>query len=297
MSMNILVIGGSRNIGYYSALRFLEAGHTVTFLLRSLTAFDSDESVQKFIKSKSAHLVQGDALVKDDVQRAWTSAAANSQSGIVDLLLFSVGRSLLKTFPYTMLTSAKGAGPSQGKFHLTKGIIMTPPDLVTHALLNVLSTLPSTQTKIITISSTGITRTSKAALPIPIKLLYSYLIAAPHRDKCGAERVVSHVAGWNWDSKEYGEVGEDILDDAGKWKDGLPASGSIQDILVIRPGFLTDGESLADKKKKASGAPYRVSTDDFTAWTVSRKDVSHFVFDAASHRWDELRGKIVNIGY
>ncbi|KAG6919715.1 hypothetical protein DXG01_002661 [Tephrocybe rancida] len=282
--MNILVVGGSRNIGYHTAIRFLEAGHSVTFLLRRLSVFDNDATVQKFIKSNLAHLVQGDALIKDDVQHAWNSAAANVDTGIIDLLVFSVG-----------------AGVSQGSFHITKGIIISPPNLVTHALLNVLATLPSPCPKIITISSTGITRTSRDSLPMPIKLLYGYLIAAPHRDKCGAERLIAHVSGWNWDAKEYGEPGEDILDSAGGWKGtpGLPAAGSVKDILVVRPALLTDGKSVADayEGKHNSQAPYRVSEADFKAWTVSRRDVAHYIFDAVLHHWEEFSGKRMNIGY
>ncbi|KAG6861167.1 hypothetical protein C0991_011701, partial [Blastosporella zonata] len=88
--MNILVIGGSRNIGYYASMRFLEAGHTVTFLLRNLNAFDKDEKIHKYLAANKAHLTKGDALVRDDVQHAWTTAASNSESGVVDLLLFTV---------------------------------------------------------------------------------------------------------------------------------------------------------------------------------------------------------------
>ncbi|KAG6905959.1 hypothetical protein DXG01_016683 [Tephrocybe rancida] len=278
--MNILVVGGSRNIGYYSAVRFLEAGHTVTFLLRNLTVFDEDATIQKFTKSGLAHLIKGDALIKDDVRHAWTSSASKVESGIVDVLLFTVG-----------------AVSSQANFHLIKGVVISPPNLVTHALLNVLSTLPSLLVKIVTISSTGITRTSRASLPLPIRALYAYLIAAPHRDKIGAERLVSHVAGWEWDAKEYGEVAEDVLDKDGKWKEteGLPTPGTAKDVLVVRPALLTDGECLADKTP--GKAPYRTSSEDFKAWTISRRDVAHFVVEAVLHHWDEFRGQRINLGY
>ncbi|KAG6902134.1 hypothetical protein C0995_003891 [Termitomyces sp. Mi166 len=282
--MNILVIGGSRNIGYHTAVRFLEAGHHVTFLLRKLSVFDNDEIIKKFVGLKKAHLVQGDALIKADVDRAWKAAAANVETGLVDVLLFTVG-----------------ATASQGKFHITKGVLISPPNLVTNALINALSTLPSPHPKIITISSTGVTRSSKAALPCPIRMLYSYLLRAPHRDKRGAERLAAHVAGWNWDPNDFGELGEDILDSAEKWKEtpGLPAPGSVKDILVVRPAFLTDGECMADKVKDqpSSEAPYRVSEEEFTAWTVSRKDVAHFIFDAVLHHWDKFGSKRINIGY
>jgi len=88
MSLNILVIGGSRHIGYHSALRFLDAGSTVTFLLRSPTTFDDDEVIQKHVKSGKARLVQGDGLVVADVQNVWAVACRDKP---VDVLLFTVG--------------------------------------------------------------------------------------------------------------------------------------------------------------------------------------------------------------
>ncbi|KAG6897988.1 hypothetical protein C0992_007942 [Termitomyces sp. T32_za158] len=282
--MNILVIGGSRNIGYHAAQRFLEAGHHVTFLLRNLSIFDNNDVIQKFVESKKAHLVRGDALIRADVERAWNAAAANVETGVVDVLLFTVG-----------------ARTSQGKFHITKGLLISPPNLVTSALLNSLSTLPSPHPKIIIVSSTGISRRSKAVLPYPLRILYSYMGAAVHRDKCGVERLAAHVTGWNWDAGDFGEPREDILDSAGKWKmtPGLPTPGSLENVLVVRPALLTDGECMAEKAKGQpnSRAPYRVSEEDFSAWTVSRKDVAHFIFDTVVNRWDEFGGKRINIGY
>ncbi|GLB38000.1 hypothetical protein LshimejAT787_0410510 [Lyophyllum shimeji] len=293
--MNILVIGGSRNIGYYASLRFLEAGHTVTFALRNLSVFDNDAQVQPYLQSGKAHLVKCDALVRDDVQRAWTAAASHSDSGAVDILLFTVG--------------------GTPKFHLTKGFVISPPNLVTQSLLNALSTLPSpssqsspsSRPRIITISSTGLTRTSHAALPCPLKPLYAYLLASPHRDKVGAERVVSHLAGWPWNTAEDGEPVPEVLDPRGAWKDGegMPAEGALKgDVLVVRPALLTDGECLAEKGHEGEGEgnkegtrAYRVSEEELGGWTVSRRDVAHFVVDAALNRWEEYRGKRVSIAY
>jgi hypothetical protein len=100
--LNVLSFGASRNIGYFSAVRLLgwfsqlqetgisyicalEKGATVTFLLRSPSAFDGDATIQKYIKSGNARLVKGDASNEADTQRAWTEA------GIVDAVIFSVG--------------------------------------------------------------------------------------------------------------------------------------------------------------------------------------------------------------
>lgn len=54
----------------YLLTRSTDSGATVTFLLRSPTAFANDQAIQTFVTSGKARLVQGDALVKEDVQRA-----------------------------------------------------------------------------------------------------------------------------------------------------------------------------------------------------------------------------------
>jgi hypothetical protein len=66
----------------------LDAGSKVTFLLRSPGFFDNDKDIQKYVRSKKAQLVQGDALVIEDVRKVWTKA---SEEQPVDLLLFTVG--------------------------------------------------------------------------------------------------------------------------------------------------------------------------------------------------------------
>ncbi|KAG5727330.1 hypothetical protein E4T56_gene12124 [Termitomyces sp. T112] len=272
--MNILIIGGSRNIGYYSAIRFLDAEHTVTFLLRKASVFDRDDQIQTALNSGKAQLVQGDALVKEDVQRAWTSAIAHGKSGSVDLLLFTVG--------------------GEPSFSLTKGFALSPPNLVTQCLLNTITTLPDLQTRIIVITSVGLTRSSRAELPVPLKPLYAWVLHPAHRDKIGVERLIAHCAGWEWNDNEDGKIHPGILAD--DWKDtpGLPSPGSVQEVMVIRPGLLTDGDCLADTP---GGKKYRVSEDELGGWTVSRRDVAHFVVDVAMGRWSEFYKRRVNIMY
>ena len=68
-----------------------DSGATVTFLLRSPAVFADDRAIQPFVASGKARLVQGDALVKEDVQRAWTEAGKGDDNRPVDLLVFTVG--------------------------------------------------------------------------------------------------------------------------------------------------------------------------------------------------------------
>ncbi|KAF7361612.1 NAD(P)-bd-dom domain-containing protein [Mycena venus] len=275
-STNVLAFGASRNIGYFSAVRLLEKGATVTFLLRSPSAFDSDVTIQKYIKSGHARLVKGDASIEADTQRAWNEA------GVVDAVIFSVG-----TYP---------------TFHLTKGFVQTPANLVCQCLLNVLCTMQTypdaPQPKMIIISSTGLTPSAHKELPVLLKPLYGVVLAAPHKDKIGMERAIAHCAGWTWDQKTDGPVEEEILGEGWMQRKGLPPPGSLKRMLVIRPALLTDGKCEADEAaaKGKGKVAYRVSEKELGGYMISRKDTAHFVVDALT-RWDEFGNKRVNISY
>ncbi|KAJ3784624.1 hypothetical protein GGU10DRAFT_388176 [Lentinula aff. detonsa] len=271
--MNVLAIGASRNIGYYASLRLLAAGCNVVFMLRSPSIFDSDKAIQPYVQSGKAHLLKGDALVQSDVKHAWEEALTY---GAVDLVLFSVGGT-----------------PS---FSVTKGFVISPANLVTHSLMNVLCTIStqSPQPKLVTISSAGLTPSSHAKIPLLLKPIY-LLLDIPHKDKLGAERAISHIAGWPW-PESNGEPESDIMGERWMEKEGLPAAGTFKNVLVIRPALLTDGECKADKAREGK-VGYRVKDGDFVAWSVSRKDVAHFVADAVLNRWTEFQNKCVSIAY
>jgi hypothetical protein len=165
--------------------------------------------------------------------------------------------------------------------------------------MNVLRTLPSPNTRLITISSSGLTNKSHKSLPILLKPLYGAALAAPHRDKLGSERLIHHVAGWTWNEDE---PIEEILASGWDKTEVLPAPGTLKRILIIRPALLTDGDCQADsgKQKVKNGKPvppYRVSEQELGGYTVSRKDVAHFIADTVLNRWNEYEGKIVNVGY
>ncbi|KAE9394886.1 hypothetical protein BT96DRAFT_998115 [Gymnopus androsaceus JB14] len=271
--MNVLAIGASKNIGYYSVLRLLDAKCNVTFMLRSPSVFDSDEIIQSYVRSGQAHLIKGNALVESDMKRAWDEALTH---GVVDLVFSSIGASL-----------------KDSSFSLRKGIIISPANLVTQAVLNILCTMPtqSPKPKIVTISSGGLTHSGHAALPLLLKPLYATM-GIPHKDKLGAERAIAYCAGWKWDTETDGP-GDDFMGEGWMEREGLPAAGTLKGVLVIRPAFLTDGDCRADSKKDA----YKVQEEEIGGWTVSRKDVAHFVADAVLNRWNEFSDKIVNIGY
>ncbi|KAJ8508398.1 hypothetical protein ONZ45_g9326 [Pleurotus djamor] len=263
-SLNILAVGASKNIGYYATSKFLALGHTVTFLLRSVSVFDDNAAIQNYVKCGHAQLVKGDALVQADVQRAWDEAA---RKGAIDVVLFTVG--------------------GTPTFHILKGAIITPPNLVTQCFANVLCTIPKTSPlpKIVTISSLGLTKDGHNALPLALKPLYGYLLKLPHKDKLGLEVLAHHAAGLPWDNKKDGEPSEDILEKDWKQRPGMPKEGELPRILVVRPAWLTDGESKAETKadKKGDKPPYRVSEQEISGYGISRKDVAHFIVDAVTN--------------
>jgi len=261
----------------------LKAGATVTFLLRNPAVFERDAVIQEYVSSGKARLVKGDALGQEDCRKVWEVAAEGEPEGVVDVLIFTVG-----------------GIPS---FSVTKGFVQNPHNLVTKCLLNVLCTLPTPyQTKIITISSTGLSKTSHATLPLLLKPLYGYLLTVPHNDKLGSERLVSHCAGWEWDEKDGG-IGDDVMGAGWKETEGLPPAGALKDLaVVVRPALLTDGICVGDQEKKGKKKDqvgYRVQVGDLSgAWTISRKDVAHFLVEGVLKHWDDsYKGKFISIAY
>ncbi|KAI6036237.1 hypothetical protein BKA83DRAFT_30400 [Pisolithus microcarpus] len=226
--IKVLTVGGSRNIGYYASLRLLDLGATVTFLLRSPSVFNDDAAIQRHVSSGKARLVKGNALVREDVERAWTEAAKGDDNMPVDFLVFTVGES-------------------------------SPSRLL------------------------GLTRASHNNLPLLLKPLYGYLL----RDKCGVEEVLAHCAGWPWEERD--SPGPEIL--GANWKE-RPKS-----VVVIRPALLTDGECRGDGPVRDKQA-YRVNEGDVSgSYTVSRKDVAHFLIEGVVKDWDTWQGKRVSIAY
>ncbi|KDQ60005.1 hypothetical protein JAAARDRAFT_174021 [Jaapia argillacea MUCL 33604] len=280
--MKVLVLGGSRNVGYYSALRLLEKGHTVTFLLRKPSVFDGDAKVQFFVSSGQARLVEGDAMKAEDVKRAWEVAGQGEPEGIVDLCLFTIGA-------------------TAGKISLTKGMVINPHNVCTQSMMNVLCTMPKPRTtKIVAVTSNGVSPASHASLPCPLKGPYSYFLDGPHRDKIGLERVLYYVGGKPYTEAEMGgEPGEDILEKEWKSREGLPAEGEFTNSVTVRPALMTDGDCKGDAPpKKAGKAPYRFAEGNLSgAWTISRKDVAHFIVEGVLPEWEMWAGKVVTIGY
>jgi hypothetical protein len=133
------------------------------------------------------------------------------------------------------------------------------------------STTPTTRPKLVVITSNGLDKRSHSLLPLPLKLMYGWLLQLPHEDKIGLEKNVRSAAGW---------------DDNQGWLD--PGR-----VVIVRPALLTNGECLADKKSDA----YRTAEELNSAWTVSRADVGHFVVEKVLADWEKWAGKAWVIAY
>ncbi|KAI0658767.1 hypothetical protein C8Q70DRAFT_1045412 [Cubamyces menziesii] len=280
--MHAFVLGGSKNIGYHAALRLLEQGSTVTFLLRRTSVFDNDEQMQRYIRQGKATLVSGDGLKLEDVKRGW-EVALEAGHGTVDFVLFSIG-------------GIPG-------FHLTKGLVLDPPDLCTRSLLNLFRTIPpalrtpATQPRFVVITSRGMTHHSHRTLPVALRAFYGMFLGSPHMDKLGAERVIAYCMGRPWSTDSDGEIKENVLPPGWQKLDGLLAEGELKRVVIVRPALLTDGECRADDPKKGKPAYKAVAGEEEGGYTVSRRDTAHFIVEGALKNWDEWEGKGVCLVY
>jgi len=137
--------------------------------------------------------------------------------------------------------------------------------------------------RLVAVTTTGATKASHDSLPFGFKLFYSYALNLPHVDKLGMERLLQHAMGKKWE--EGVEPEEEILP-AG-WQEHYPPAGWLPQTVIIRPALLTDGEAAGN---------YKVSTDEFPSYTISRKDTAHFIGTRLLPEWSQWSNKILNLG-
>jgi hypothetical protein len=189
-----------------------------------------------------------------------------------------------------------------------KGAVIEPRNLCTQSVLNVFCTMPKSDTqsqpKFIFVTSIGLTKASHANLPLPLKPLYSWMLAIPHADKLGAERVIHHCAGERWaDPEPSPELMKDGAGGGVEWlqRDGLPTEGELKHWVIVRPALLGDGACKADepqKPGKAKKEPYKTVLGDVGAgYMISRRDVGHFLAEAVVKDWASWENKVVGISY
>jgi len=94
VSLSLLMVGVA---GRTTNRRFFaDQNHSATLLLRKTDVFDNDEQMKPHVESGRAQLVQGDALVADDVKAVWEKATDFGRA--VDYVVFTLGQSLLSGF-------------------------------------------------------------------------------------------------------------------------------------------------------------------------------------------------------
>jgi hypothetical protein len=270
--MHVLLLGASRNIGYFAALRLLAQGHTCHFLLRNPSAWDNDAQMQEHLKSGKATVTRGDALKSEDVAKVWTEATANSP---VDAVVYSLG-----------MTPGDG-----GSVSLTKGFLIFPLDLCTTGFRNLITTMPdiSPRPRIIAVTSNGLGKKQHALLGLPFKPLYSWGLRSPHADKMGVEHILTHLTNFGWTNDL--QPSPEILEEG--WEKTLPSPGFLENVVIVRPAFLTDGECRADSKPNA----YRTGEEVPSQYTVSRRDIGHFIAEDCLKNWEKWNGKRVTVAY
>lgn len=229
----------------------------------------------------------------EDVAKGWNVAQDNGARP-VDVVLSTIGEYQLYSLNTIAETRSSGGLPN---FSLFKGVYMDPPNLVTSSLLNVVSTFSAgsqpSPPKLITVSSIGLTPSEHSGLPFLLKPLYGSLLAAPHDDKLGSERVVFEAAGKPW-PQDSPEPKESIMP-AG-WKETLHKSGAVfSEVSIIKPALLTDGACKGDSAE-AGKLAYQVSEQTIgNGYTVSRKDIAHFIVEVLLEDWAQWGGKSLNI--
>lgn len=90
--MHAILLGASRGCGYHLALSLLEAGHSVSLLLRHSEAFQSGAEVAALLASDSSipsrlYIQQGDATSSSDLATLFASVPAEQ----LELVFSSVG--------------------------------------------------------------------------------------------------------------------------------------------------------------------------------------------------------------
>lgn len=205
--------------------------------------------------------------------------------------------------PFCELHSLKHPTPASGgtpHFKLSKGFVLDNPNICSKAFFNLLTTIPpslldpASQPKFVTVTSYGIMQSSHSKVPFVLKPLYGFALQGPHADKLALEKLIAHCAGWEWDASQ--EIDPEIMAPSVFSDPNLPKPGQLQRIVVVRPALLTDGVCKAETTTKDT--PYRVQEGDLSSvYTISRRDVAHFISEKVLNEWDQWEGKGVSIAY
>ena len=82
------------------------------------------------------------------------------------------------------------------------------------------------------------------------------------------------------------------------WVESLAQNGAVfKDMIILRPALLTDGACKGDVAKEGKSA-YQFSEHDIgNGYTVSRKDVAHFIVEVLLQDFAKFSGKAWSVAY
>ncbi|TXT15854.1 hypothetical protein VHUM_00357 [Vanrija humicola] len=233
--MHLAILGASGGVAYNVLLSALSDTRVdrVSLLLRKPGVFESNEHVAPAIASGRVRVLQGDATREAELE-------ALLGADEVDVIVTSIG----------------------GAPRLTlRGIVIDQPGVCTRsalALLRVLARLHATP-RVVAVSSMGI-GDNHALMPLPLRILYPWLLHTPHQDKEGLEYLLQRAASALPTPRDVPSV-LSASDAATAPEAFLP------EVVVVRPALLTDGAGEHEVK----------AAEDAYTYYVSRADVGRFI--------------------
>ncbi|CAE7201546.1 unnamed protein product [Rhizoctonia solani] len=330
--MRYFILSAHGGIGYLAALRILvqDPQDVCTFLVPfdETETWKSDPQLRPHIASKTALIQTGDAKNLDDVQRAWHVAEMGIDSecsGIEAVIISDVPDQLstlknpnaeelltvLKCFPAYPYPSFKMArepfaysAKSRASYHqrLTPLHMPRSPSYSSRSPRLIL-VLPSRSLKRMHPSARGSKEEQAIAWATGKKMTSSTNLASPgsaitepgtpiHADSHSIHSSYSTQLTLSKTGSLFPEE-QQMTNTRGGWLDPKHA-------LIIRPAVLMRRRCRGDET--GSSAPYRIQ-EEFTirdrggGWTISKRDVAHFIVAKALEEWTAWGGRKVRIAY
>ncbi|CAE6506168.1 unnamed protein product [Rhizoctonia solani] len=330
--MRYFILSAHGGIGYLAALRIL--GQDLEDVCTFLVPFDeaetwkSDPQLRRYIASKTALIQTGDAKNIDDVQRAWHVAEMGIDSecsGIEAVIISDVPDQLstlkdssaeellavLKCFPAYPYPSFKMAREAFGysakprasflQQRLTPLHMPRSPSYSSRSPRLIL-VLPSRSLKRLHTSARGSKEEQTIAWATGRKMSSSTNLASPgaastpgtpiHADSHSIHSSYSTQLTLTKTGSLFPEE-QQATSACGGWLDPKRA-------LIIRPAVLMRRRCRGDET--SSSTPYRIQ-EEFTirdrggGWTISKRDVAHFIVAKALEEWTTWGGRKVRIAY
>ncbi|KAJ3181717.1 hypothetical protein HDU87_000735 [Geranomyces variabilis] len=265
--MKVLLFGASRGCGLEAAVQLVERGYACTVFLRDPNALDAR---LKAADPALVSVIKGDAFKADDVR-----AAFESIQGGPDIVVTSIG-----------------GRPAFGQNVFSPPLV---PEKICERASQIL--LPALQKstieqrggkaiRLIVVSSSGLGKVGHQELPMAMKPMYGWMLKHPHADKEQLELAVYHAAGLKHPDPSIEAHASAAISPAAEGAN--TATATLQEFIMVRPAFLTDGPRTEGKYK---ADPHLVS------WTVSRADIGQFIAKECVDKDSKWLNQAVTVGY